>query len=275
MQGSYGTSIPHTGLAAKRSAVDQYDVMAALAMRGVTCLREITFRPNRSRVISLSPDRRRLSLSRALKTLDDRILDAIADFINAPSGSERFSEATETLRNWHDWSRTRRRNRTPSCGTRQQDRYLRSVYRRLNASHFANALPVRVHIRLCSVMTSMYGFVAYATSARGRRCVTELAINIDLLMAGNEKALIDTMLHEMAHMEAWLAHGHRAHGAIWKAIARRVGCEPRACTSGEFKRRRRDSVTRVPRLRLPKYPTPGERSAGAVTRKAARRTRAS
>ena len=43
------------------------------------------------------------------------------------------------------------------------------------------------------------------------------------MLPGNEAILLDTLLHEMTHMEAWLTHGERAHGRDWKSIAKRGG----------------------------------------------------
>jgi hypothetical protein len=102
--------------------------------------------------------------------------------------------------------------------------------------------------------------------------VAELALNIDLLLPGNEKALLDTMLHEMAHVEAWLVHGHREHGRIWRDVARRVGCEAKACTHMRLKRRKGgDAVTNVPVLRLPTPPAAAPaKAARSGLRKAAR-----
>jgi len=71
------------------------------------------------------------------------------------------------------------------------------------------------------------------------RSVTEIALNVHLLLPGNGRALRDTLLHEMAHAEAWLRHGHRGHGRIWQRLAARVGCEPLACSEMRVRRRRR------------------------------------
>jgi predicted SprT family Zn-dependent metalloprotease len=70
------------------------------------------------------------------------------------------------------------------------------------------------------------------------RRVVEIALNADLMLEANEAQRLDTMLHEMAHAEAFLVHGHRGHGAVWRRIAGRVGCEPRACTAARIVRRR-------------------------------------
>ena len=45
----------------------------------------------------------------------------------------------------------------------------------------------------------------------------------------DETQVRDTILHEIAHA---LAGRKAAHGPAWKDIARRLGCEPRACDGG-------------------------------------------
>jgi hypothetical protein len=155
-----------------------------------------------------------------------------------------------------------------SCGTRRQLEYLESVYARLNASHFRGALP-ETPIRLSDRMSRRFGHVSYARTTRGDRKVAELALNIDLLLPGNERALLDTLLHEMAHIEAWLVDGHREHGRIWRDVARRVGCEAMACTHMRLRRRRSAApVEDIPVLHLPAGPQPAKAASGL--RRAAR-----
>src|SRR5690606_33180444 len=84
--------------------------------------------------------------------------------------------------------------------------------------------------------------------AGAERAVLEIALNVDLMLRANDEHRLDTLLHEMAHAEAYLLYGERGHGPRWRRIARRVGCEPRACSAVRIARRRRrdDPVTRVP-----------------------------
>ncbi|CAN5723409.1 hypothetical protein BH23GEM10_BH23GEM10_09760 [soil metagenome] len=157
-----------------------------------------------------------------------------------------------------------------SCGTAEQRACLETAYAKLNESHFRGCLPADLPIRLSDRMSRRFGHVAYARTIQGDRKVAELALNIDLLLPGNERALLDTLLHEMAHIEAWLVHGHREHGRIWRDVARRVGCEPRACTHMRLRRRRGGEVTTVPALRLP---AAAPMTLGAGLKKAARKRR--
>src|SRR5690606_14868616 len=182
------------------------EVLGALRLRGVGFVREIQFRPNRSRLISLSADRRRLNLHECFRAAPARVLDAVATFTTAPARSRAFRSAVEQMREWHEGQVAEYGLGEPlaSCGTKQQLTYLTSVYRQLNATHFRGALPGELPIRLSDRMSRRFGHVSYARTTRGDRKVAELALNIDLLLPGNERALLDTLLHEMAHIEAWL-----------------------------------------------------------------------
>ncbi|NIP78304.1 MAG: hypothetical protein GWM90_03535, partial [Gemmatimonadetes bacterium] len=79
-------------------------------------------------------------------------------------------------------------------------------------------MPLRVSRRMTrSLGTIRYGRGTDAgEGAAGRvgagRTVAEIAISAQLLEPGNRAVLEDTLLHEMAHAEAWLLHGHRGHG---------------------------------------------------------------
>jgi hypothetical protein len=264
-------------LSLELSWLTEDELLGALRVRGAVFLREVRFRPNRSRLISLSPDRRRLNLHECFRAAPARVLDAVATFTTAPGRSRAFRDAIEQMREWHEGQVAEYGlgESLASCGTPQQLRYLESVYARLNASHFRDALPEPLPIRLSDRMSRRFGHVSYARTTRGDRKVAELALNIDLLLPGNERALVDTLLHEMAHVEAWLVYGHREHGRTWREIARRVGCEAKACTQMRLRRRRNGgAVTDIPALRLPVAPQAAEgeaKTARSGLRKAARR----
>lgn len=254
------------------SWLSEAGLLNALRARGVHFLEEIRFRPNRSRLVSLSADRRRLNLHECFRAAPGRVLDAVAAFTSAPARSRAFRAAIEDMREWHEGQVAEHGLGEPlaSCGTPAQLRYLESVYAQLNRTHFDGALPTTLPIRLSDRMSRRFGHVSYARTTRGERKVAELALNIDLLLKGNEKALLDTLLHEMAHVEAWLVHGHRDHGRAWRDVARRVGCEPKACTHMRLRRRKAGPPpTDVPVLRLPVAPPPDRAVPGL--RRAARR----
>ena len=252
------------------------EFLRELRLRGVSFITEIHFRPNRSRLISLSADRRRLNLHECFRASPKRVLDAVAAFATAPSRARGFREAVERMREWHEGQVAEHGLGEPlaNCGTKKQVEYLDRVYRQLNHSHFDTRLPDILPIRLSDRMSRRFGHVSYAQTSRGERRVAELALNIDLLLPGNERALVDTLLHEMAHIEAWLMHGHREHGVLWRDIARRVGCEAKACTRMRLRRRKAGvgPVTDVPVLRLPTSPqTEPAKAARSGLRRAARR----
>jgi hypothetical protein len=246
----------------------------ALRARGLITLDEVRFRPNRTRLISLSADRRRLNLHECFRAAPGRVLDAVATFATAPAHSRSFRNAVERMREWHEGQVAEYGLGEPpeNCGTPQQLSYLADVCAQLNSSHFHDALPANLPIRLSDRMSRRFGHVSYARTIRGDRKVAELALNIDLLLPGNEMVLLDTMLHEMAHVEAWLVHGHRGHGRAWRDIALRIGCEARACTHMRLRRRRDgNTVTHIPRLRLPAPPAAEPaKTARSGLRKAAR-----
>ena len=249
------------------------EFLGALRVRGITFLREVQFRPNRSRLISLSADRQRLNLHECFRAAPTRVIDSVASFATAPSRSRAFREAVERMREWHEGQVAEYGLGEPlaSCGTAAQREYLQRVYHQLNDSHFQGSLPRALQIRLSDRMSRRFGHVSYARTTQGDRKVAELALNIDLLLPGNERALLDTLLHEMAHVEAWLVHGHRDHGRVWRHVARRVGCEAKACTHMRLRRRRSATVvTDVPALRLPIAPPAEPAKAASGLRRAAR-----
>lgn len=181
------------------------------------------------------------------------------------------------------------------CASPEQREFLSELYARLNATRFGGRLPADLPLRVSARMARRLGQVRFesgtgAAPAEAARAsahgagngeslpaqertpggtagvggIVDLALSADLFVEGNDRELLDTMLHEMAHVEAYLVAGHKGHGGPWKAVARRVGCEPRACTRRRIHRRRRG--TPVPG-RVPKLPGVG----GTPTPKARRR----
>lgn len=84
----------------------------------------------------------------------------------------------------------------------------------------------------------------------GQRAVIEIALNVDLMLAGNGRIRLDTMVHEMAHAADYLFNGKAGHGRSWKDWAEYAGCEATACTYRRIRRRRKGltTVERVPSL---------------------------
>ena len=251
------------------SRLTEAEVVAALRERGVSSVRRVGFRSNRSTILSLSAGGARLSLHDAFAYATPRILDALAVYLT--EGGRRtpgFRRASRTIRRWRRLERAmaaeRRRAGVPSrksrqsrvekpapgpdCATLAQRRYLEAMYRHYNRSLFGGRLPEDVCLRLSSRMTSRLGQVKLWRDRWGRRSVIELALNADLMLPENDENRTDTLLHEMAHIEAWLLHGDGGHGEAWKECARRVGCIDLACAGRGPRRRGRGEppTDRVP-----------------------------
>jgi hypothetical protein len=232
--------------------LDEAGMLRVLHARGATSLRHVRFKRNRSRMISLSADHSSLNLQECFRAAPGPVLDAIAAFVCAPSHNAEFRRAVARMRRWWDGQEGEDPGSgatpTRSCATAEQGAYLAVLFRRLNALHFAGTLPQDVPLRVSDRMSRRFGHIHY-TRRDGQRSVAEIALNIDLFLRGNERHLEETLLHEMAHAEAWLVHGHRGHGGVWRTIARRVACEDRACSRVRIRRRLDGArVTDVPDL---------------------------
>lgn len=250
-------------------------LLEALRARGVRGLRRVRFRNNRRTVLSVSAAGETLNAHVCLEAAPGHVIDLVAAFLLARPGTAAAKSASRRLvgcghvaralrrEQRRHRRRQRRREQTRAIAARQklvvhlggsgcvgtvpQRSYLRSVYADLNRVHFGNRLPRELPIRLSSRMSRRFGHVKYGYGPQGRRVVHEIALNIDLMLAGNERHLWDTVMHEMAHVEAWLYHGDGGHGPAWRAVAERIGCEPTACTWTRIKTRGpRADLTRVP-----------------------------
>lgn len=239
---------------ARPQLLSSEDFRRALARRGCRRVDEVRFKKNRGRIISLAKDGRTLHIHACFQEANEEAMNAVITFLRAGQRSYAYREAIRALRDFFDAHagkyvaltgeeedhRVKRDvQRLPCVGTPAQRAFLREAYARFNARHFQSALPGNVRIRLSDRMKSRLGHVRYHTSSTDERLVLELALNIHLLLPGNEAVLMDTVLHEMTHIEAWLVHGERGHGRKWKQIALRVGCEATACSTQPIRRRRR------------------------------------
>lgn len=214
-------------------------------------------------LLSVSADGATLNSHACFRHATPAIVDAVVTVVTRGRGQAR-RRALRTLRDWEGTregigrARRRKEPRRPRVDG-QETAPLRELYQRLNRDQFDGWLP-EIPLRLSRRMTRTLGTVRYGgggvaasggpggrarreARAHGKapngRTVTEIAISADLLRPSNRSLLEDTMLHEMAHAEAWLRHGHRGHGRAWKAIARRVGCRPRAVNDVRVAGRRR------------------------------------
>jgi len=224
--------------------LDPDQVIHALRTRGVNGIERVRFKPNRSRLISLSADHRSLNLHECFRGAPEPVLDAIASFLVAANGTAAQRAAVRVMRRWSEGQVPEGddapRRRLASAGTVAQQRFLLEAYGRLNAHLFDGRLPDVIPLRLSRRMARQFGHVEYRRTRGATRGIGELALNLDLLIRGNERHLLDTLLHEMAHVEAWVVHGHRGHGAVWRRSARRVGCEVRALSWVRIRRKNSD-----------------------------------
>jgi hypothetical protein len=216
-------------------------VLAALRRRGAA-IRRIRYRENRSVLLSVSRDGYTLNSHTCFRNAPSGVLDAIALFLRSRRGSTGHARALATIRGWEGTRRglerargKRRPRRRRAARTTPENERLRDLFDRFNRDRFDGRLP-RIPLRVSHRMTRSLGTITYGRGEERR--VTEIAISADLLAPVNGVVLEDTMLHEMAHAEAWLRHGHRGHGAAWRAIARRVGCTPRALIRATVRGRR-------------------------------------
>lgn len=236
--------------------------VAQLVKRRVRYVERVRFKNNRNRIITLGRDGSTLHIHSCFQESPDSVLDAVATFLKVGRRSQAYREAVDAMRDYwiqkgqaggwaaeaDDAQVIASTRKLPCCGTPQQLAFLRELYNRLNAIHFDGGLPAYIQLRISDRMESRFGHMRYHTLHGGERVALEIALNHNLFLEANERNLVDTMLHEMTHVEAWLNHGHRAHGTIWRRIARRVGCEPRACSGRLIRRRKKGAlpITRIP-----------------------------
>ena len=216
-------------------------ILSALRARG-SAIRRVRYRANRSVLLSVSRDGRTLNSHVCFRDAPPEIVAAVVGAVTARRGTGTRGTALRALREWEGTRRglERARRLKPRRSRKvngRETRPLRELFCRFNAEKFAGRLP-DIPLRVSRRMTRSLGTIRYGRGTdagegvAGRigagRTVAEIAISAQLIEPGNRAVLEDTLLHEMAHAEAWLLHGHRGHGRIWRRVARRVGCRPRA-----------------------------------------------
>jgi hypothetical protein len=242
------------------------DFLRELQRRGAARVSCVRFRQNRSTVWSLTQRGTVLNVHAAYRSATPGLLDAFATVaIEGGITSRHARAAAEEISDWPDLKtalvdlRRQHADRTAAsadagaghcCATPDQRAYLRTLYRFFNATRFDGRLPDDVPVRLSNRMKSALGHMMPGVTENDERRVTEVALNVDLMLPGNGAERADTLLHEMAHVADYLESGGRSHGASWKAWARSVGCQPTTLYDRpvRYRRRRRDAVTRVPPL---------------------------
>lgn len=242
------------------------DFLHELRRRGAKRVSRVRFRTNRNTVWSLTQRGTVLNVHSAYRLAPPSLLDAFATL--AIEGGVRSAASKRAARLVGDWpevaiaieeararhlARTREDpnfGRTHCSATDEQRAYLRTLYRYFNQTRFESGLPADVPVRLSRRMKSALGHMVPGERPDGSRYVIEIALNIDLMLAGNGAERIDTLLHEMAHIADYLESGSLGHGKSWRSWAHRVGCQPTTLYDRPVGRRprRRSRVTRVPPL---------------------------
>lgn len=242
------------------------DFLHELHRRGAKRISRVTFRWNRNVVWSLTQRGTVLNVHAAYRAAPPALLDAFAMVAREGGiGSAKSRRAAATISEWPALASAMsdaiaaRRARLPegadeipahNCATPEQQEYLRALYRYFNLTRFDGELPDDVPVRLSSRMKTALGHMLPGETPERGRYVVEIALNVDLMLAGNGAERADTLLHEMAHVADYLRTGHRGHGPSWQAWAKAVGCRPDPLYELPvvYRRRRSDRVTRVPPL---------------------------
>lgn len=198
----------------------------------------VRFRRNRRTIWSLTGGRTRLNLHEAYREAPDEIVRAFSVIVrNGGRSSHAYQGAVRTTKEWKGivdaLSRIRQEDRdvgresrkVAQAGTLYQLAEARRLYQEFNATYFQDRLPDDILIRLSARMSARLGHMAIREGSP--RTVREIALNVRLMLPENIAARRETLLHELAHVAAYLFDGDAGHGRAWKAWARRVGCEPR------------------------------------------------
>jgi hypothetical protein len=193
-----------------------------------------------------------LNLHESYARAPDTLLSAFAVIVTeARHRGSAFRAAREQVSGWGGVLAALREApwRPAGCAATPGQRiYLQRLYRYFNATRFEGRLPHGVPVRLSARFTRRLGQMVPGHDG-GRRVVREVALSLDLMLPENDGLRADTLLHEMAHAIHYLDDGGLNHGPQWRAWARRVGCEPRACRTGTVLRRERsEPLRRVPAL---------------------------
>jgi hypothetical protein len=253
------------------AARTERQILTYLHRWGANRLRRVFFRANRSTIWSLTQGGSVLNLHAAFRTAPAEILAHFAVVAReAHRRTDAYRSSADVVRMWEgldlEMRRIRREHRLrrptsprrhrrvhgpgPCCATSEQRVYLKRLYNYLNRTRFDGRLPSDIQVRLSNRMTTGIGQMVPGHDAGGRRYVVELALNVDLMLEGNGRERIDTLVHEMAHAADWLFGSGLGHGEGWRRWARYAGCRERACAEHPIRRRARgvSHVTRVPRL---------------------------
>lgn len=226
------------------NTISERELLHRLRQRGAVRLNRVAYRRNRSTLWSLTQNGTVLNVHEAYSRAPEEVVDAFARIAWARRRTSGYRAATRTVREWPGIENALRieiqhhrknasnsgRLRAECAGSPEQRERLRTKYNALNRERFNDVLPSDQVLRLSDRMRSRLGHVVPREDG-GVRVIDEIAINRKLLRAGNEGVFEETMLHEMAHVAAYVFDNDAGHGRAWKRWATKVGCRPRACVT--------------------------------------------
>jgi hypothetical protein len=123
---------------------------------------------------------------------------------------------------------------TACDGSAAEQRILRAILRwALATQGCEDLLPGELQVRVSRRMTRTFG------THRTRGGVHRISIAQRLFRPGLEDLLLDTVLHELAHLLDAVTNGRgrSGHGPSWKAWCRRLGARPRRLAGQDDARR--------------------------------------
>lgn len=196
---------------------------------------EVRVRNNRRRALSLThpAGRVRLNVARAVVEAGPEAWGLVAPtLLKDPASRRRFRELVSG-RMAEEAPRAASRagaaspaavpspRRSPCQGTEHERRVLANLWDWAEGRFAGTApFPSPVRLRVSRRMRRSYGNAAW----KGDRY--ELALGAQLFRAGCEDILLDTFLHELAHLLDLAHRGRTDHGLRWKAWARHLGASP-------------------------------------------------
>jgi hypothetical protein len=216
----------------------------ALRARGVSPLRTVVF--PKSRRVAYHYSLGALKLSPCFRTAPDSVIDDLAVVLTAPSRRGRVEPfhivaAKSYVMEFVTAMVMSLPPKPTRCdGSPAQRQSLAASYATLNAKHFGGCLPADMPLRWSSRLVRTVGIFAAVGGGQDRRA-GGIVMSLALALPGNPAVYRDTLLHEMAHAEAWLIDGDGGHGGAWQRVARRVGAR----------------VVKCGRTRLPERPVAG------------------
>lgn len=223
-------------------AVTEREALDLLRNAGAMRLQRVAFRPNRSTIWSVTQNGTVLNLHSAYRFAPMHVLRCFSVIVSASEARAfAYKAACHTVEDWPglraafrqlqaEGGRLRRERRIRCQGTPEERTRFRALYEECNRTVFHGRLPADVRLRISRRMKTRLGHIS-PEGTRTRRRVGEIALNRILFREGCEGLLRETLMHEVAHIAAYLFEGDAGHGGPWRRWAVRLGCPPSSCIS--------------------------------------------